>query len=197
MLNDEPEKKWNKIYATKDLSTYNPELTAAEVLQEHVWLLPKSGDAVDLACGLGSNAIFLAKHGLHTQGWDISQTVIEKLRAYCQEYTVSLAAEVRDIEKQPPEANSFDVINVSYYLERNICDAIIAALRPHGLLFYQTFIIEKVTEHGPSNLQYRLQANELLKLFSPLHILAYKEYGRVGDIKQGVRDVAMLVAQKR
>lgn len=197
MPKDEPEKKWNNIYATKDLSSQRLELSAADVLQEHACLLPKSGDAVDLACGLGRNAIFLANHGLRAQGWDISQTAIEKLIEYCQKNTISLTAEVRDIESQPPDVNSFDVICVSYYLERKLCDAIIAALRPHGLLFYQTFIIENVTEHGPSNSEYRLQANELLKLFSPLHVLVYKEYGRVGDLNQGVRDVAMLVAQKR
>ncbi|NNC68584.1 MAG: tellurite resistance methyltransferase TehB, partial [Gammaproteobacteria bacterium] len=74
---------------------------------------------------------------------------------------------------------------------------IIAALKPNGLLFYQTFIAEKVSDAGPSNPEYRLQPNELLESFSPLHVLAYQEHGTVGDVKKGLRDIAILVAQKR
>ena len=69
-----------------------------------------------------------------------------------------------------------------------ICNTVISALRANGLLFYQTFIHEKVTDEGPSNPAYRLGPNELLGLFSPLHVLAYQELGRVGDTGQGVRD---------
>jgi hypothetical protein len=50
---------------------------------------------------------------------------------------------------------------------------------------------------GPSNPNYRLSENELLKLFSPLHILHYQEYGQVGNTELGLRDMACLVAQKR
>lgn len=197
MANDDVEKKWNDIYATQNQTESQLEIKAANVLQEHAFLLPKSGLALDLACGLGGNAIFLANYGLDSHAWDISQTAIERLEAYCSKNKISMVTEVRDIEQQPPAANSFDVINVSYYLERAIVKDIIAALKPNGLLFYQTFIAEKVSDTGPNNPQYRLQPNELLTLFSPLHVLAYQELGIVGDIKEGLRDVATLVAQKR
>ena len=45
------------------------------------------------------------------------------------------------------------------------------ALKPQGLLFYQTFTHERVTDQGPSNPSYRLAPNELLELFAPLHVL--------------------------
>lgn len=197
MAIDDVEKKWNNIYSTQDQTKSQLEIKAANVLQEHAFLLPKSGLALDLACGLGANAIFLANHGLDCHAWDISQTAIEKLQAYCSKNKISIKTEVRDIEQQPPAANSFDVISVSYYLERAIVKDIIAALKPSGLLFYQTFISEKVSATGPSNPQYRLQPNELLALFSPLHVLAFQEHGTVGNVKKGLRDVATLVAQKR
>lgn len=196
MVSHDIEKKWNDIYATDDPSTLQ-QTKAAYVLQEYAYLLPRSGLALDLACGLGGNAQFLANHGLQTHAWDISEKAIIRLQTFCKEKSISIITEVRDIEQQPPVGNSFDVICVSYYLERNLTQNIIDSLRPNGLLFYQTFIKEKVSDNGPGNPLYRLQPNELLTLFSSLHILIYQENGTVGDTSKGLRDTALLVAQKR
>lgn len=196
MSKDDANKKWNKIYSAKEVPE-NIEAKIAEVLHQHADLLPATGSALDLACGFGGNAIFLSQQGLQVQAWDVSQAAIEKLGLYCNENSISMGTEVRDIEMLPPKPNTFDVICVSYYLERKICNDIMAALKPNGLLFYQTFIKEKISDSGPNNPKYRLQPNELLTLFSELHVLVYQEYGVVGDIKKGLRDVAILVAQKR
>ncbi len=211
MANKSPEKKsheknsyankWNAIYADSDQTheeTKHPQKSkAALVLQEYSYLLPNSGLALDLACGLGANALFLAERDLKTYAWDISENAIKRLQAYCEDKRVPITAEVRDIEQQPPTKNSFDVICISYFLERTLITDIMDALKPNGLLFYQTFIDEKVSDNGPRNPLFRLQPNELLKLFSRLHILAYQENGTVGDIGKGLRDTALLVAQKR
>ncbi len=194
MSENDAENKWNNIYAAKDLSA-PPQVASA--LHDHAFLLPKSGVTLDLACGLAGNAIFLAKCGLKAHAWDISATAIEKVNEYCIENNISIDTEVKDVEQTSLVENSFDVICVSYYLERALVDDIIAAIKPNGLLFYQTFIAEKTSNTGPNNPNYYLQENELLKLFSSLHILAYKEYGKVGDISKGLRNVATLVAQKR
>lgn len=191
------EAKWNKIYADKNTDNHALENTAAYVLREHAYLLPNSGSALDLACGLGGNAIFLAKQGMNTHAWDISEIAIDKLQTYCQKNKLAVTASIRNVEKTPPDTNSFDVICVSFFLDRALSSSIVDALKPNGLLFYQTFLEEKVSDDGPSNPQYRLQQNELLTLFSPLHILNYQEHGKVGDIKKGLRDVATLVAQKK
>ncbi len=187
--------KWNNIYASQEASNIKPK--AAEVLSEHACLLPQSGDALDMASGLGGNAILLAKHGLKSQAWDISQQANDALLSYCEKNNIIVNLKTRDLEKYPPTKNSFDVITVSYYLERSLSSHIVTALRQNGLLFYQTFIAEKVSDHGPKNPEYRLQENELLEMFSELHVLVYKEYGCVGNTQQGLRNVAQLVAQKR
>ena len=185
--------KWNKVYSSELSSS----LHVSDVLAEYEYLISNKGDALDLACGLGANALFLAKHGLNTTAWDISEEAISNLQNASKGSEIQLNTEVRDIETNPPSKESFDVICVSYFLDRNIISNIISALRLNGLLFYQTFIHEKVSDTGPGNPNYRLQANELLSLFSPLHVLVYKELGRVGDVTKGLRDVAYLVAQKR
>ncbi|WP_455219313.1 hypothetical protein, partial [Kaarinaea lacus] len=77
-----------------------------------------------------------------------------------------------------------------------IISDLIAALKPGGLLFYQTFTQEKVTDTGPGNPKTLLKPNELLALFSSLRILVYREEALVGNVKQGFRNEALLVAQQ-
>lgn len=168
----------------------------AHVLQEYQYLLPSSGRALDLACGRGANALRLAAHGLGVSAWDISPVAIDRLKGEAREQGLEIATEVRDVIACPPSAGTFDVILVSYFLERSLAPAIIEALRPGGLLYYETFTRLCVSTCGPSNPAYRLSDNELLGLFGALRVRCYHEEAALGDTGRGVRDIAMLVAQK-
>ncbi len=184
------QEKWNARYAA---ATAAPPRAAA-VLQENAHLLPATGRALDLACGRGGNALFLARRGFETEAWDISDVAISALGELAAAERLNLQAGVRDVSKVPPDSETFDIIVVSRFLDRSIVPAIANALRPGGVLFYQTFTREAVSKAGPSNPAYRLGPNELLRLFSGLRVLVYREEGRQGDIRQGFRDEAMLVA---
>lgn len=169
---------------------------AAEVLSQNLHLLPAQGKALDVACGLGGNALLMAQQGLDVWAWDYAEAAIEKLQytARCQK--LSIHAEVRDVLAKPPEPASFDVIVVSRFLARALASHLITALRQGGLLFYQTFTAIKVDNSGPSNPDYLLLDNELLQLFSDLNLRVYREENRLGDTAQGQRNCAMLVAER-
>lgn len=169
----------------------------AGVLVENRHLLPARGRALDLACGLGTNALFLARIGLEVWAWDLSAVAIAALQARAVAEGLGVHAEVRDVLGEPPEPGRFDVILVSQFLDRALCSAIAVALRPGGLLFYQTFVRESVSEQGPANPAYRLERNELLRLFPGLVVRFYREEGRVGRLTCGARDIAQLVAQRK
>jgi len=169
----------------------------ARVLTENIHLLPTSGKALDLACGRGANALLLADAGLEVAAWDQSPVAIQRLDQAAQESGIQINSEVRDIVGQPPAAGSYDVILVAHFLDRSLSGSIIAALNPGGLLFYQTFTRNKVTESGPSDAARRLADNELLEMFSPLQPRVYREELLLGDQSLGWRDMAMLVAQKK
>lgn len=168
----------------------------AKVLLENRHLLPDSGDALDLACGRGANALLLAEAGLRVRAWDLSSVAVERLQVEAVNRGLRVEAEVRDVIARPPQPNSCDLIVVSHFLDRSLAPFLMAALRPGGLLFYQTFSQVAVTDRGPSDPTFRLAENELLELFRPLRVRLYREEGRLGDTDKGWRDIAMLVAEK-
>ena len=185
--------KWDRIYTDSAEKSAEP----CRVLSSCSHLLPAEGEALDLACGRGGNALYLAARGLTTHAWDISTVAVAALSERANRNGLQLIIEQRDVSAQPPAPESFDVIVVSRFLDRNLATALCAALREGGLLFYQTFTREKVSATGPNNPAYRLEPNELLQLFQSLHIIYYREEGSVGDTSQGFRNEAMLIAQNR
>lgn len=189
---DDLQAKWDARYAEGRVEDSAP----CGVLVEYAHLLPRAGRALDLACGLGGNALWLARRGLDTTAWDLSPVAIGKLAGCAQLQALPLTAEVRDALKQPPPARSFDVIVVSRFLDRALMPALIAALRDGGLLCYQTFTRETPNANGPACAAFRLAPNELLRFADGLRILVYREEGLVGDTTQGLRGEAWLVAQR-
>ncbi|MBI1194507.1 MAG: methyltransferase domain-containing protein [Gammaproteobacteria bacterium] len=184
--------KWDRIYEGRE----GPPARPSRVLVENEHLLPTGGKSLDLACGLGGSALFLAERGFESRAWDVSEVAIDRLAARARELGLVVHGAVRDIVTDPPGDGTFDVIAVAHFLDRAIVPALIAALRPGGLIFYQTFTRHRVLGSGPKNDDFRLADNELLRLFSGLRLLVYREEGVQGDIAKGLRDEAMIVAQK-
>lgn len=181
--------KWDRIY--QEVEDYPP---PAQVLLMNAHLLPRSGAALDVACGLGSNALFLAEQGLAVTAWDLSPVAIERLRRRAKGLQVT--AQVVDVTAvQWPEA-VFDVIVISRFLVRSLCPVILTALKPGGLLYCQTFVRAKVAPVGPENPEYLLEENELLRLFPGLIVRAFRDEARCGDIQQGFRNEAYLVGER-
>jgi len=183
--------KWDTIYNNKENSP-----TSSLVLTQNQHLLPQNGTALDLACGQGGNAMLLAKAGLEVSAWDVSLVAIKQLRSFADLNNLTINAQVRDVVTSPPEVNSLDVLVVSFFLDRSLCRQLLAALRPRGLLFYQTYCQQKVDQQGPSNTDFLLADNELLSLFSTMKVRVYREESLLGDHQQGWRNQAMLVAEK-
>lgn len=182
-------RKWDERYRGQAVD----ETRAARVLTENLHLLPAQGPALDLACGLGPHACLLARAGLQVDAWDLSSVAIETLQAYAETHRLALHAEVRDVAVSPPPPDSYDVIVVVHFLERRLAPALIAALRPGGLLFYQTFA---GIGPGPANPNFRLAHGELLRLFADLTLVVYREEHDIGDHTRGLRGEAMLIARK-
>lgn len=191
-MSEDLREKWNRRHAeAADRGA------VAAVLWENAHLLPASGCALDLACGRGANALFLAERGLAVEAWDLADVAVTGLAAEAGRRGLALQARVRDVIHQPPAPASFDVIVVSHFFSRALCPSLVTALRPGGLLFYQTWTRTRVDDSGPCNPDFRLADGELLELFAPLQVRVYREEGRAGDAAHGFRNQAMFVGEKR
>lgn len=182
--------KWDRIYQN------NHHSDVADVLLDNTFLLPESGMALDLACGLGENALFLAEKGLDVHAWDASSVALDQLKQNAIKKQLKVATKQLYIEPHKLPKNTFDVIVLSHFLDRTLSNAIMDGLKTGGLLFYQTYVREKISSAGPKNPDFLLARNELLRLFSPLKLLMYRENSLVGDLHYGERDVALFVGQK-
>lgn len=186
--------KWNEAYHNADISSATP----AQVLRDNAFLLASGGDALDLACGRAGNAIFLAKKGFKVDAIDISPVALQQVQNFSDQQKLAITSTVRDIEKQGLDNNKkYDVIVVSYFLNRALFPNILKALKPAGLLFYQTWSqLRTDNKKGPSNPAFCLEEGELLTLCTSMRTLYYRENGLQGDHQQGIRNEALIVCQR-
>ena len=101
---------WDKRYAsTANLWSTKPNrFLVAEV--EHL----EPGRALDLACGEGQNAIWLATRGWDVTGVDYSEVAIAKARSRAERESVTVQFVCADLVEYEPEASSFDLVLVLY-----------------------------------------------------------------------------------
>lgn len=102
--------EWNRKYAETGLlwSATPNRAFAAEVAD----LAP--GIALDLACGEGRNAIWLAGLGWRVTAVDFSEVAIEKARRMADEQGVEVAFVCADLLDFEPEPGAFDLVAVLY-----------------------------------------------------------------------------------
>lgn len=184
--------KWDKIYSGQT-GTAEP----CWVLSSYAYLLPGNGTAVDVASGRGGNALYLAASGLQTTAIDISPVGLEQLQATAQQRSLAIHTRAEPVSEGSLGEAQWDVVVVSNYLQRDLFAGIARALKPDGLLFYETFVKNKCdSSAGPGNPEYLLDNNELLNAFSDLSIRVYIDLQTTGHREEGLRNKACVVAQK-
>ncbi len=163
--------KWNSRYANGAAPDVDNDLA------KHIELFPK-GFALDIACGMGQNAKFLAQKGFHVDALDISDKALATLQDVTKIDTFCM-----DVHDFPWSKERYQLILNVNFLDRSIFSHIIDALAPGGYLFFKTF-----TYKSSMNRKYVLRKNELVQAFDALEI----EYYRL--IEEGKR--ALLIAKK-
>jgi SAM-dependent methyltransferase len=154
--------------------------------------LPAKGESLDLACGSGRNALWLAEQGFRTMAVDRNADAIRSLAEEASRRGLSIRTEAADLEIGQPflQPGSFDLIVVVHYLHRPLFPSIVGALRRGGVLVYETFTRAQAARGKPTNPAFLLEPGELISLVRSLNILAARE----GDFDG--RMVASIVAVK-
>lgn len=185
--------EWDARYRTGEQVFRDP---APLVVQFTRDLAP--GAALDLACGPGRNALYLAEHGWRVTAVDGSRVAIDLLLARARERKLTLDAQVADLESgewRVPgvgfEGAAFNLVLSCYFLDRRLIPLMQKALRPGGLL---VLIAHMADPDQPQGTPTRAFPGELRKCFEGWNILHYREGAPEESCHR--RAVAELVAQK-
>jgi SAM-dependent methyltransferase len=163
--------RWDERYAAQG----PPPVSAVEApafLEHHADLFPTAGRALDLACGQGLGAAWLARRGLDVWGFDVSAVAIGQAREVARLAGVGERChfDVFDLDDGLPAGPPVDVILCHKFRDRRLDQAIIERLAPGGLL-----AIAALSEVGATPGPFRAGPGELPAAFAELNLVAAGE----------------------
>lgn len=191
---EDAERYWDERYRGEEGA---PERGPASFLMAHRGLLPPRGAALDVAMGTGRNALYLASLGFDVTGIDVSAVAVQRCREEAERRRLAIEAVRADLESYELPRAAYDVVTDFYYLQRDLAPRLVAALRPGGVLVFESFTTEQRRfGWGPQNDEFLLRPGELRFLFRSLEVLVYREEVVERESERGAKAVAGLVARK-
>lgn len=148
-------------------------------ITRHLSLLPEGAHVLDLACGAGRHTNVCLAKAFKVTAVDIDTSPLQPHDG--------LTIVTADLEGAPwpLDGRTFDAVLVTNYLHRPLFPQIRAALKPGGLLLYETFAIGHEKYGRPNNPDFLLKAGELRHEFSEgFDILSFEEVDNGTSVKQ-------------
>ena len=184
------------------MSTPDPGRGAPHGLEPSSWitryahLVPAGARVLDLACGTGRHARFFAERGCRVLAVDRDAAALAGMKDIA-----GIETRAADLESGiwPFAGEHFGAIVVTHYLHRPLFPHLRAALAEDGALLYETFARGNEAFGRPSNPDFLLERDELLRLCGmPLTVVAFEQ----GCVDQGgktavVQRVAALLSLRR
>lgn len=137
----------------------------AALLHQALPYLTPASKILDLACGSGRNGCYLASLDHELTYLDKNQAALDTIKQQVNHGHFIQA----DLETSPPyrlKSNEYDAIVVIRYLHRQLMPSIIDAIKPGGLIIYETFTHQQATIGRPKNPNFLLNENELSDIFN-------------------------------
>ncbi len=143
--------RWNARYAARDPGV-TPAPPDALVDADMVGLVPTSGRALDVACGLGAQTIWMAQRGLDVTALDISDEAVNRLGGSARRSGVDqrVTAMCLDLDAGlPGELTGFDVIVCQRFRDPRLHSQFVERLAPGGLLVVTVLSVTGAESSGP------------------------------------------------
>lgn len=184
--------KWDERYRG---GAYEQRTHPTALLAEWLPRLAR-GAALDIACGAGRNALFLAANGFHVDALDISAVGLERGLCAAAERQLAIRWLCADLDEQPETTlptGPYDLIVWVRYIHRGLMPHVVGLLRAGGVLLCEQHLATDTDVAGPTSATFRLQPGELLRAASGLQVLQQHE-GIVTDPDGRTVALAQLVA---
>lgn len=188
--NSKTPETWDERYARGKYSPAEPHKLLTGLAEKL-----KAGKALDLACGTGRHAVFLAENNWQVTAVDASRTGIEIAKQRAREKNLTIDFRVADLEKGEfqIEENAYDLICDFYYLQRELFAAMKKGVNPGGIIVSAIHIYGEGEEPG----RFSLREGALKEFFSSFEILRYHETPRTDtDAGEHQRRTAEIIALK-
>ena len=170
-MSDEDRVRWDLRYAARhDLGADDIALPA--VFGPYAELIPTSGRALEVACGGGASAVWLALRGMDVLGVDVSPVAVGAARdlARRRRLTARCHFGVVDLDAGLPAGPPVDLLLCNMFRDPRLYGAIVDRLASGGLLAISV-LSEVGAEPGP----FRAPAGELTDAFGDLQVIAANE----------------------
>ena len=163
-VTEQDRRRWDERYAYSGPAQAGA-VAAPSFLQPHTDLIPTAGQALEVACGQGIGAVWLASRGLDVWGVDISEVAIDQARDLARRtgFRDRCRFDVVDLDEGLPVGPSVNMLLCNKFRDRRLDQALIERLTPGGLLAICT-LSEVGAEPGP----FRAARGELLSAFREL-----------------------------
>lgn len=138
-------------------------------------LIPSGARVLDLACGHGRHARWLAARGAHVTAIDRDEVALATMSMLAN--VTTLAADLEGAPWPLAEGVTFDAVVVTNYLHRPLLSHIAASVAPGGVLIYETFAQGNERYGKPSNPLFLLAPGELLDTArtADLRVVAFED----------------------
>jgi SAM-dependent methyltransferase len=136
-------------------------------------LLPRTGRALDVACGSGRHALLIASTGLSVTALDRDTAVLARLQMHADRLGLPVQTRVTDLEAGDADLGDpgYALILVTRYLHRPLLPHLVLSLAPGGVLIYETFLDKQAEVGRPTNPDFLLRPGELAELVRPLEVV--------------------------
>ena len=163
--------KWDERYR---LGAYEDRTHPSAWLER--WLAGVTvGRALDVPCGAGRNAVFLASRGFSVTGIDISAVALVRAEATARARGLSVEWIRRDLDAGHGVTGTFELIVLIHYVDLDLLRNLVDLLAPGGHLVAELHLATDQPVAGPQDPAFRVAPGALRDAVGQLDILAYSE----------------------
>lgn len=201
-VSQEDQDRWNARYREGAYAgRTHPSALLAEWLPK-LTLRETRPRAIDVACGTGRNAVFLARRGWQVDAVDISEVALGHLTETATAERLPITCIQTDLEDAASRStdfrktNRYDLAIMFRYTNMPLIDDLKSVIKAGGYLIVEQHLITEADVVGPRNPQFRVTPDALRDAVAGLDIIAYRE-DIVNDPDGRPAALAQLVARRR